>query len=573
MRLDKMMQPGRAGSLWRRAWPALLTVCLVAGWRGGVWMARYSSRALADDLASVGVFSGAALPDPACRQLLFARNTEQGMAIYTSDLKTGQQHAVMEIGETRILSGSFRVLGWSPDGSLFAYSKPAKGRKQSITICSGYVGAAVDNVVVESPIESFAWLERKTMAYANRKGEIRAVAQGAKGAWTDRLICSRGGGAQIADFHGASRTGVTWREGAAVYRAHPGQDEPELIWRGDESSKVSVSFSRERNTFLIATSEKDGCSIRTLYPGPPRLTNLLARIQDRNVSGVKWIHQGRGYAVLCNEPAGQTLILSAEGRESVPLFSNGNVQSIADQGNRLYIVGSTNVEPPGVWEYNCDDGALRCVLKGSDKGGEIYRDFRHEAGVLTNGARLVTYHLWSPRPGLFKRKFPLVIGHTPYTWSPYPYMAVNSGYCFVTVDRPGWFTGLDTWVEDVQAVTARLREHPRVDTAEAYLYGRSAETHYLSELVQQNPRAWKGALLFSPGALPEVSGCDWTKMLVDLGERDAGARERLTQFQRQAARNGVPVRLLVHKTARHTSWSRGTQRTRLEDLGIFLSRQ
>ena len=64
-----------------------------------------------------------------------------------------------------------------------------------------------------------------------------------------------------------------------------------------------------------------------------------------------------------------------------------------------------------------------------------------EFGMVTNSAgKRYASHLWRPyreEPG---RKYPLVLGNTPYSWTPYPMASGNAGYYFMTVDRPGWDT-------------------------------------------------------------------------------------------------------------------------------------
>jgi hypothetical protein len=303
------------------------------------------------------------------------------------------------------------------------------------------------------------------------------------------------------------------------------------------------------------------------------VTNVLQKIEDRRITGLRLFNGGKDYALLSADPGGRTLLVSSEGKPAgTPLFAEGNVQHVTPHGQKLYIVGSTNVEPPGIWEYDCKEGALKCVLSGSDKAN-VQGQFRHEARVLTIGPREVTYHLWTPEPTMFRKKFPVIIGQTPYAWTPYPHVAVQAGFCFVTVDRPSWHTDLDQWADDVMGVYKNLKSHPRVDVSKAYLYGRSAETSYLSSLAAQTQQLWKGALLFSPGMLPDLHQCRFPKMFVDVGERDHNTLQRLTKFQAEAAVLGVPVRVLVHETSRHTSWSQATQRARLENLGVFLSSQ
>jgi hypothetical protein len=62
-------------------------------------------------------------------------------------------------------------------------------------------------------------------------------------------------------------------------------------------------------------------------------------------------------------------------------------------------------------------------------------------------------------------------------------------------------------------------------------------------------------------------------LLVDAGRGDTGQPERLGAYQARAAAAGLPVTLLLHETARHKSWSKATQRTRLEHMTTYLTQQ
>jgi hypothetical protein len=564
-----------AGPVRRKSLLVLAAILVAVIWRLAGWGMAWESRKLADDLASVGVFVGPAIPNHAFTQVLFAQNTEIGVGIYTADLRTGVRRQVYEIAENRILSGTVGNLGWAPDDTVFAYTKPAKGRKQDIVVCSGFVGAPIDYFKVDSVVTSFAWVSANLFAYANRDQEIRIVGRDRKGKWAERVNLGRRGGGPIEGLAVFGQSSIAWQEGKSIYRMGLASREPELLFESEQAARLDFACGRERNTLVIGIAGPlADYTVLSLYAGPPRVTNFVHEFREQKITGVRMINGGRGYALVCAQPAGRSLLVSSEGEPAnKPLLAGGNVQYATPQGRKLYIAGCTNVEPPGIWEYDCKDGALRCVLAGSERGESLYRTFRHQAGVLEIGGREVTYRLWMPEPTIFRRKFPLIIGQTPYGWSPYPYIAVNAGYCFVTVDRPSWYEGLDTWGADVMGVYEHLKSNVHVDARAGYLYGRSAETPYLSAVAAENPQLWKGAVLFSPGTLPDLSLTSFSKVFVDLGEYDKGARERLTKYQAQAAARGVPVRLLVHETARHTSWSRATQRARLENLAEFLETQ
>lgn len=570
-----IIQAMLAGAVKRRVLLLCIAVGCVAGWRLVAWGVLSSARRLAADLASVTVFVGPGIPNHSGNQLVYMQNTETGLGIFTADLRTGSRQLVFNVEEAFVRSESVRALGWSPDGAVFGYTIPVKSNRQHIVVCSGYVGKAIDRFAVGSQVTSFSWVSANAFVYADQAGDIRLIARNTKGKWAEKARAACRGEGEIENLSVLSSSTVAWKQNKSIYRMSLESAQPELLWRSPAAARVDLAGAPNRATLLIGVAEgRDGYSVVSLYPGPPPVTNLLQVFQGRRIAGLRSLNAGRGYALICADPVGRTLLISPEGRPAdQPLFPEGNVQNATPQGSKLYIVGSTNVEPPGIWEYDCLSRSMRWLLSGSDKGTALYPAFRHEAKVLAAGDRQVTYHLWMPQPTMFRAKFPVVIGQTPYAWTPYPYVAAQAGFCFVTVDRPSWSTDLDQWAGQVMAVYEHLKSNPRVDTSEAYLYGRSAETYYLSSLAAQTPQLWKGALLFSPGSLPDLRQCKFPKMFVDVGERDHNTLQRLAKYQVEAALLGVPVRVLVHETSRHTSWSQTTQRARLENLGIFLSRQ
>jgi hypothetical protein len=79
--------------------------------------------------------------------------------------------------------------------------------------------------------------------------------------------------------------------------------------------------------------------------------------------------------------------------------------------------------------------------------------------------------------------------------------------------------------------------------------------------------------MLSPSALPDLTTCRFTRLFIDAGELDTGSRERLETFQNDAARAGVATRVVIHPQARHTSWSRSTEREKVRELALWLATQ
>jgi dipeptidyl aminopeptidase/acylaminoacyl peptidase len=191
--------------------------------------------------------------------------------------------------------------------------------------------------------------------------------------------------------------------------------------------------------------------------------------------------------------------------------------------------------------------------------------------LILPSRRKVDYYIYLPA-GFNRhsaRKYPLVIGCTFYVIAnrvyqfrphgpPWAQAIANCGAFVVIVDRPSWWGDIDKWGESVMAVYDLLVKNPTVDRRHVFLYGASAETQYLSEVLVKHPALWSGALLLNPGTLPDLSrlprGQSGPRMLMSLGELEHGD-ERMKRYQQEALNYGTPVEFVVHKGATH--WLQG----------------
>jgi len=98
------------------------------------------------------------------------------------------------------------------------------------------------------------------------------------------------------------------------------------------------------------------------------------------------------------------------------------------------------------------------------------------------------------------------------------------GAIVAVVERPWWTVGIEQWAQNVPGLYEQLRRDPTVDTRRVYLFAASAETHYLSQMLQTNLAPWRGLILLNPSTLPSFSKISpWQvrpKMLLDAGGED-----------------------------------------------------
>lgn len=558
----------------RRVFQAVAVVLLIVGWRLGVMGWSSGAKQVARELGSVGVFLGCPMASHQGQQLLYGQNTETGVALYLADGQGQNPRLIREMGEWQIVRDRLQLLGWSPDDRLFAYSRPVKGGKQSVVLCSAAVAETTATVPVDGWIAGFTWLSPSAFAYVNNTQNVHVIRQ-ESGKWKDTVCFTNVRPTSLKSFVALSPTVVAWRGRETIWTLDCIAGKRQKLWVTETNTGiVDFSYSPERGRLLIGVTNRAGdFQLFRLHP-VSGVKTPLHRMSGRTVAEVHWMDRGQGYVLVCGGPAGRSLLPSPKGEAPEgALFEHGNVEELRASDRRLYIRGSTNSEPPGIWEYSLETGQLRCLLPPTMAPLDYTKRVVHTSGLITNGGRAIGYHLWRPYGASKSGQYPLIIGQTRVGWTPYPDVAACNGYFFVNIYRPTWYTGLDNWKEDILAVYEELKKDPRIDRQRVYLYARSGETGYLCDLLREKPGLWRGAILFSPGQLPEPANCPLDSLLVDAGRGDTGQPERLGAYQARAAAAGLPVTLLLHETARHKSWSKATQRTRLEHMTTYLTQQ
>jgi predicted esterase len=131
------------------------------------------------------------------------------------------------------------------------------------------------------------------------------------------------------------------------------------------------------------------------------------------------------------------------------------------------------------------------------------------------------------------------------------------GAFVVIIDRAGWFKGIEQWGENVLGVTQKLAQNPSIDAGRIYLFGASAETAYMSNVLTNSAGLWKGAIFLNPTGLPDFSKSP-NPLSVQPRPRiliSAGAEERPEQFFKQyqtaALDSGVLVEYVIHPGESH----------------------
>ena len=537
---------------------------------------------IADELGSIAEFRDPPSPNHAGTRLLVAQDAQNGPGVFLCDLTTGAKKLLFEEKQQDYFVQRFGLLGWSQDDSLFAYyrqSAPKIGAVD-IVICDGNSGAVLSRISVSCWLSSFAWLSPSNFVYLNDMQDLFVYERDPRYGWDlaqFRKNVTNGKRFEAQCFTATSTNSVAWLVDGAIWSLDLASDSPVKTWESPTNTLVDFSFSLEIEKYLLNCTNQQGHFLYTFEPTNNsfnRFDQLVCPPQD-SIIKVAFVNQGRGYSYLSNHSDMISLFIKTNSSvQAVPLMGQGEIRTYTPGIDRLFIPGSQTNEPRAIWEYTVESGTLQCVVPASSRPIHYSKLVSPTVGVATNGfGNQFSYHFWPPVNVAAGKKYPLILGATPYSWTPYPQAAANLGYYFLTADRPGWGSeSAKQWTGEVTALYALVAKNPQIDTNRILLYARSEETGSLSELIEQNPRLWKGAIIFDPGgALPDLSIQQPLDILIVAGEEDTNVVNSVAAYQEKAIGVGRPLTVAIIEHAPHDSFGTMVQTKRLRHLVKFLS--
>jgi len=515
-------------------------------------------------------------PDHAGNRITYAQTTENGAGVFLCDTVTTQKQLVCE--ETVNGSGDFEFDAgpWSPDDSLFVYSRLNMVNYppvQDLVICEASRGQEVarfalgTNEVNTFTCDRFVWLTPTLLAAVNGQDRLHLFQKQTAGGWTESVPTEVKVGA--ASLTALPDTTIAWRDKNQIWTLDVVSNQRHLLFELKTKTLKEFSYSRETGQLLLNCAEKAGDSFWRLTPGDasPLVPSRIASVWS--VNHARWINGSQvGYAYMNGKPDNNTVLVQADSRaKPVTLFAQGDAEGLTGSadGNKLFIVGVATNEPfAGIWEYNVTAETLRCIIPCTDHPSPYAKRSVCLTGSLQlPSGRKVNYRVYPP--ATFDRhqhkQYPLVIGDTgffqygrPYpglpNWAP---AMTSCGAYFVIVLRSSWY-GVDQWGEDVTAVYQHLAQSPAIDAQRVFLYGWSVETIPMSELLAKNPAPWRGAMMLSPLQFPDLSvmppGNVEPKILISNGGAE-GSGKRVQDFQEGAIKSGVIVDVVTHPDAVH----------------------
>jgi len=430
--------------------------------------------------------------------------------------------------------------------------------------------------VADQNLYQLAWLSGSSFAYCTHT-DIRTLAKQPDGSWTRaRNILQIA--TNLYDFTAVSANFVAWRDGGAVWLCNLASGVPERIWEATTNRLVEFTFATDSNEFVLNCSDESGQYLLRFRPGDKRTINL-GRIsgQQDYIRKVTWGSHGSSYAYLTNDLAGSAFSIKTGGSATPTTIPwHGGVRSFTLSGGQLFFSGNPDDQAPGIWAYDLNATTFKCIVPSTS--GRFRNSLGRPAtvGMMTNSlGEQRFYHLWTPPHVAPKGKYPLLLAQELNTWFPYFQIAAHSGCYVAVVDRPFFHTWDGnherTWVEDVSSLYEIMARNLNVDTNRVYLYACSAETSYLSQLLSDRPTLAKGAILFSPIALPNPFLLQNKRLLLVDGKVDGNATKRLPEFQDRAASEGSVTKLFFEDGTGHMPASGATKRKRARQFAKFLA--
>jgi hypothetical protein len=422
------------------------------------------------------------------------------------------------------------------------------------TAIKGYVNGALESSITY-PLNTVDKEVEIGIRTANSKGENATASDGDFG---ELLIYNRA-------LDDTERQQVEQYLSVKWFGVKPLSARNPLVWFDPKLPGITgFNYSKETGEFLLDRTENDRDSLWQFDPE----TDKLSRITEADsIRDAQWIGEHDCAYLSIDSGHKHVMLVDPSGAQKKSLLESGDMDWLKamPDGKQLLIGGTFNNEPSsGIWQYDLDSEQLRPVVPYSDYPSIYAKDVDPLYGSveLASGHKL-NYLLYMPANFDRHKKYPLVIGCTPF-WNikshrpgdrPWlPGIVASCGAFVVSVDRAGWFDGIEQWGENVTDVYQRLIQNPCIDKNQVFLFGASAETQYLSELMSKSPGLWKGAILLNPGQLPDFSNSPLfqqrPKILISAGSEEH-EDERLKKYQLDALKSGVMVEYIIHPGEGH----------------------
>jgi hypothetical protein len=554
-------------------WVAAAVVLLVGG--RALWVA--GSRAphreeIAAAFGSACLFHGCPQMDTAGTRVCYVRQDRLGRADCMLDLRTGEKQKIREqpggIG--------VNIWPWAPDGRKFVY---AIGEGLFVWPWPA-AGSPVGGLKLGAEVTELAWLDSDHFVCVVAKNRVCHVLenQGKLELLADYLPA--GGGGDISSLNAVGTNAAAWVRDNRIWRLEFSPDapaaaspaagaaaargarmpNPATVWLDPQRREMgAMSYSPGAGDVLFTCAGKqNGWELWKWRSadGPDSLTLLQ---EASIIYHTRWVGKDR-YAFVTTRAGGYCVALGSLKEpelRTIPIVTESRFSATPD-GAHLVITGiASNDLAAGVWEYETETGKLKSLVPGTEHSSPAAaRAVMGDGGFVWPGGEKGNFFIVHPA-GYDRhahRKYPVLIGNTTGGRPLWVDAVANCGFFVVIVNRNSWMGDIEKWADRIMALYPTLAEIPELDLDQAFLFGGSAETRYLAKLVNERPELWKGVIMLSPGALPDLAAFPLSKpvpkLLISYGDLER-REEQIRRYQEEAARRGISVEAILHKGQGH----------------------
>jgi hypothetical protein len=579
--------------------PATWIVLLVLG-QVSVRAARqiYASRAghreeIATAIGSMGFVYGAPQPDSGGSRVIYLRTSEKGLAISATDVSSGQQQILHEWPGIDFMDMHDQVSPISPDDALFAYWFNASGEGPAgyLAFCRADSGQEVARVDALEYMNQMVWLTPSKLVWLGRKLWARDMGSGfhlhldekqTNGKWVERSPNKNSELTNATSLFAVSDDKFGWADNQGIHIANLASNDSATLFAPNGKQITACSYSKETGQFLVTCKDKDRFVLWRSASSGDAENDFSQLASDKSIQNAQWINGGKGFAYF-NQSA---LVVKSDVADDQARHIQAEVDSFVPcpKSASLFLQGAVSNEPgAGIWRYDLSSETIDGVVCYSDYPRASVSHIEPLRGVARLGTnQTLAYYVYKPAGFDRHKKYPLVITDTPFMAHINQYSArgpswaeglADCGAYMVIVDRRTWFDGVENWAADVMKIYDRLIPDPTIDARNVYLCSASAETPYMSKLIEERPELWKGALYLSPTKLLDLStlplGGHLPRILVSFGT-DEGNEDRIKQFQTNACAQDMAVELIEHTNTGHFLVSIRSVRERTQAMVNFV---
>lgn len=495
---------------------------------------------MSDEIFASGRVWDAPLESNDGSKLIYAQDQGDGAGIFIVDLKTLRRTQVgkMTSQDIRGVRG-FKLFGWSPEDRWLAFAFLVKDAElnqlvQKIVICegtSGQVKSSYENK--QACMVAGAWLTTNTLALVDEAHELKLWNLEADNA--QRRFGSKG----MNSWGKINNSGpVIWVEtnllgyiagaGVNVYDVFTSRSSE--VVRFAENKMEWLDYNPGNGKYLFCAATRNDDTNRFVFEFRPTGQTNAAPIQRSFSYSLKgqWISQGDDVAYVTT--TGDKTVLAIDTQDAslkTNIFDGGSVRSysVSPKRDKLYAVAAMVNRVQSIWEYDIVNKTFRDVLP-VEQNNYLYSTAVAAVNVSATNQNneLIDYYYVPPANMNRRKKYPVILDLYPVNrYDQNAQMLVNAGIFYVAANR----FGLNDWTAvakpgDILAIYAQLLKNPNIDPKRIYVYGRSYSTTRVTEMVNEHPEVWRGAIFFSPVAFPKLqdSGVDPQRLFIAEGDED-----------------------------------------------------